>query len=88
MEIILIGGSNDGRMLLVDDGIDHLELFKKTRYSPSPSRIAGAETTNMEKEHYHREVFHTCRKNFNLFAVDGMDTTMILRALIDRYIVK
>jgi hypothetical protein len=77
MEIILIGGSNDGEMLMVADDINSLEMFLKS--------MDGTER-EVKRERYHKQTFRTMRKEFNLFAVEGMDSTMVMQTLIDRYV--
>ena len=69
---------------MVLDSIDSLEVFAKTHYSP-PDTIP-TEATNIKKERYYKQTFFTHRKEFNLFAAEGMDITMVMQALVDRYV--
>ena len=76
MEVILFGGSNDGKRLMVLDDTNSLEMF----IEPKDDTVM-----EMKRERYHKEIMHTPRKDFNLFAVDGMDGTMVIQSLIDHY---
>ncbi len=86
-KVIFVGGSYDGKWLNVMNGKNIIELPQRRHFPPTTaiSISVDIDTIGVEMELYRRINFVTKCKTFSFFVVEGMDSTMFMQALIDRY---
>ncbi len=74
MEVLLIGGTNRGKVLEIDDTMTSITMPINATYQGE-----------FKYEQYIKHIFHTSRKEFVLFGVNGLDDAGIVQILFDTY---